>query len=348
MDRLVRIAAVGPLDERLIGELRSLPLRPDVRTFLTLIQDGEAISRFQPDLIVIAFGEEAAEEVGALRVLRQLWPALGALLVATPPTELAMTPVALRLRAPLHVHSDRPGQLAAAVEQALLGSERPRADVFVDLAHGIADEINNPLLFASGHLQLLRASFAAASERDRRDQVAAAMQGIARIQAAVDRLRLLTQAANGPRRREVVDLAPLLQQEVAGRAVGEQPTAHVGIAAAELVVHGEREHLAAAMAALVRFCDELAGAGALTALHAERLPGAIGLRVESRGACLAGWQLPQSFEPFYPVRVLRGQSQGLGLFLVQTVVLGHGGQARAQRQSDGSLRFDFVLPAPSD
>ena len=34
---------------------------------------------------------------------------------------------------------------------------------------------------------------------------------------------------------------------------------------------------------------------------------------------------------------------GLGLFLTQTVVLGHGGQATSRRTVDGTLQIDFVL-----
>jgi hypothetical protein len=43
--------------------------------------------------------------------------------------------------------------------------------------------------------------------------------------------------------------------------------------------------------------------------------------------------------------VLRGQGHGLCLFLAQTIVLGHRGQATARRLGDGSLQVDFVLPA---
>ncbi|MEC7726263.1 MAG: ATP-binding protein, partial [Planctomycetota bacterium] len=59
---------------------------------------------------------------------------------------------------------------------------------------------------------------------------------------------------------------------------------------------------------------------------------------------LATWQLPNTFEPFYPQRLIRGQSHGLGLFLAQTVVHGHRGQATARRQADGGLQLDFMLP----
>ena len=46
-----------------------------------------------------------------------------------------------------------------------------------------------------------------------------------------------------------------------------------------------------------------------------------------------------------PQRLVRGQSHGLGLFLAQTVVHGHRGQATARRHRDGTLQLDFLLPA---
>ncbi|MCA8966927.1 MAG: sensor histidine kinase, partial [Planctomycetes bacterium] len=60
---------------------------------------------------------------------------------------------------------------------------------------------------------------------------------------------------------------------------------------------------------------------------------------------LEQWRLPQTFEPYYPSRLLQGQSHGLGLFLVQTVVLGHRGQATARRTGRAAITIDFLLPA---
>ncbi len=344
MDRPVRIAVVGPVDDRLLGDLRNLPLRPEVRPWPSLCGDSEALARFQPDLLVVAFGADAAEEIGALRLLRNLWPAIAVILVCRAADELGNAPIATRLSAHLMVYPDTPGQLAATIEQARLGSDRPRADVFVDLARGIADEINNPLMFVSGHLQLLRASLEAASERDRRDQIAAALAGLLRIQTSVDRLRLLSQAANGPRRREPIDLVAQLAACTAARENLQQPLASLVVADGAHVVSGDLEQLHAAIAAVVRFADELAALGATSQLQLDALPGARRLRLVAAGAGLATWQLPRTFEPYYPNRALRGQGHGLGLFLAQTVVLGHRGQTTVQRQHDGSLQFDFVLP----
>jgi nitrogen-specific signal transduction histidine kinase len=345
MDRPVRIAVVGPAQDRLQADLRQLPLRPEVRSWVTLLADAEGLSRYQPDLLAVTFGATAEQEVGALRLLQQWWPSIGLLLVTTAERELVDAPLAARLQARLLLHADAPGQLAAAIEQALHGSDRPRPDAFVDLARGLADEINNPLQYVAGHLQLLRASFATAQERDRRDQIGAALQGIDRIRAALDRLRLLAQAANGPRRSERVDLAAVVRQASQTRPESPAGSVVLELGPTEQPVPGDQEQLTAAVAAIVRFADELAAAGAGCHLQLDTLAAARRLRLSARIPSLGDWKLPQTFEPFYPSRALRGRSQGLGVFLAQTVILGHGGQATVRRLGDGTLQFDFVLPA---
>lgn len=343
MDRPARIAVVGPVDERLVGDLRQLPLRPEVRACRGLTVDSETLLRFQPDVLLIAFDDEPSEEIGALRLLRQLWPGVAVVVVVAPALEVATAPLARQLHALLLVYPDTPGQLAAILEQARLGGDRPRADTFVDLARGVADEVNNPLMFVSGHLQLLRNNLQA-PERDRRDQIDAALAGVARIVASVDRLRLLANAANGPQARAEVDLAALVAE-----LLDEQPrgasTATVVVGDGPHVVRGDRVHLQALLRSLLQFADELTAAGSPGQLRLEAVGDARRVRLVTTGSFVANWQLPHSFEPYYPARALRGQSSGVGLFLAQTVALAHRGQAIARRLADGSLQLDFVLPA---
>jgi len=345
MERSVRIAVVGRVADDLVGALRQLPLQPQVRSFPSVCDDSDALVRFHPELLLAQLGPEPAEEIGAMRLLRQLWPTLAIVLVTSPAGELHQTAHAARIGARLLLYPHAPGQLAAIVEQALQGSDRPRAEVFVDLAHGIADEINNPLMFLSGHLQLLRASLDPTTDAARRGQVDAAMQGIGRIQASVDRLRLLSSAAGGPRRREVVDLADLVQQAIARRARQQPEQAQVHLPSSPCRLDGDADQLAAAAMALLEFADGLARGGAAVQLELLARAGVLQLRLTAAGDALQQWRLPQTFEPYYPSRLLQGHSHGLALFLVQTVVLGHRGQATARRTDDEAIVIDFLLPA---
>ena len=344
MDRPVRIAVVGSVDERLIGDLRQLPLGPEVRPLSSVVADTEALMRFQPDVLLAQLHDDPSEDIGAVKLLQRLWPAMVVGVLADTSSEVSMGPVAERLSAELVVYPAPPGQLAAALEQLLHGGDRPRPELFVDLAHGLADEINNPLMFVSGHLQLLRAQFDPRADSERCAQVDAALNGLSRIQAAVDRLRLLSQAADGPVQRGRVDLAELLAHAVASRKP-DQPAATVEMPPGAQGVTGDREQLALAVRAVLEFADEIAALVTHSHVKLESADNARRLQVIARGQGLSTWQLPNTFEPFYPQRLIRGQSHGLGLFLAQTVVHGHRGQATARRHPDGTLQLDFLLPA---
>ncbi|MEC7725448.1 MAG: HAMP domain-containing sensor histidine kinase [Planctomycetota bacterium] len=343
MDRPIRIAVVGRVDDRLVGDLRQLPLGPEVRPLTSVVADTEALMGFQPDVLLVQLPSDPSEDIGAVKLLQRLWPALVVGVLTAADAEVQMAPVAARLSSELVLYPDAPGQLAAAVERLLQGGDRPRPELFVDLAHGLADEINNPLMFASGHLQLLKAQLHPRDDADRCSQVDAALDGLGRIQAAVERLRLLSQAADGPTADDRVDLGALISHAVRARASGAA-TAAVEIEPGEHAVQGDLAQLTLAVAAVVEFADEIAAVVPHCQLTLGATEGAYRLRLLARGQGLATWQLPNTFEPFYPQRLIRGQSHGLGLFLAQTVVHGHRGQATARRQADGGLQLDFLLP----
>lgn len=339
MESAARIALVGPTASGLAEVVRQLPTQPEVRSFESLFADANALRSYQPDVLLLADAQDSAELLGAVRLLRQLCPGLAVVLAGAADRELGLAPLANLLAAPFLALPATPGQVAAAIELARGGGDRPHAELFLDLAHGIADEINNPLMFASGHLQLLRDGLAPA-ERDRRDQIDATLAGLRRIQESVDRLRLLTEAAHGPRQPVTVDLVPLF---AAPAAAGGNAT--VNGPRCSLLVAGEPEHLAAAAQALQRLLHSLRQASFTAELVLEAHGSSIRLRLLVNGPGLAQWRLPLSFEPYYPNRFLRGRGHGLDLFLVQTVVLAHRGQASARRRPDGSLQIEFALPA---
>lgn len=343
MQRPVRIALVGNVDERLAGDLRQLPLAPEVRPMASVVADTEALMAFQPDALLVRLEGDPSETIGAIKLLRRIWPALVVGVVTDPDGEVAAGPIAERLSADLIVYPQSAGQLAASLEQLLQGGDRPAPELFVDLAHGLADEINNPLMFISGHLQLLKSQLHADDAANKAGQVDAALNGLGRIQASVDRLRLLSQAADGPTAAARVDLAELVEQAVAQRP-SDAATASLEITEGEHVVRGDPEQLQLAVTAIVEFADEIAALVTACHLQLAATENARRIRVVARGQGLATWRLPNTFEPFYPQRLIRGHSHGLGLFLAQTVIHAHRGQATVRRNPDGSLQLDFLLP----
>lgn len=343
MDGPVRTAVVGASMTRLCEDLRALPTQPEVRVFDSLYGDTGELAGFRPQVLFVPPADEPGEAVGALRLLRSLLPGLGIVLVGAVQDEVTLLPSSERLGARLLLQPYSAGQLAAALEHALSGSDRPREDVFLDLARGIADELNNPLLYVSGYLQLLKASFDPVTDRDRRDQLSSAVAGVQRIQATVDRIRLLSRAAAGARRETEVDLLQLLRSTL--RTAGAEASLPLLLEpeGRRFAVPGELELLQPAVAALVQVVLELSALDCKAHLWLSRLDHAVRLRVQLAGPGLHSWQLPRTFEPYYLNRVLRGSTHGLGLFLVQTVVLAHRGQALARRLPDGALCLDLLL-----
>jgi signal transduction histidine kinase len=317
-----------------------------VRHFPSLFGSAGELQQFAPHATFTLLGAEPLEEAGALRMLRGLLPGLALVLVAPVEREMQLQPLCQRLGAGLLLLPYGPGDVASVLEQALTGSDRPREEVFLDLARGIADEINNPLMYVTGYLQLLGASLDPQRDKDRQDQLAFALGGVARIQAAVERVRLLARASGGLRQQGAVELLALLHEnasEVTGSGrllpfVSEPEQA-------SFAVRGDAELLEPAVASLCRVGAELQELGCNVHLLLSRLDAAVRLRLQVSGPGTLSWRLPRTFEPYYLNRILRGTSQGFGLFLAQLVALAHRGQATARRLPDGSLALDLWLPA---
>jgi len=347
MDKPVRIGIAGVDDRRLPAELHALPLRPEVHVFPSLYEGTGPLVALQPDVLFIGIDEDhaaAADLVGALRLLRALLPSLSVVAVAPAAREVPLRDLCARTGALLLVTPFQPRDLASTLDHALAAADRPRDEVFLDLARGFADEINNPLLFLMGHLQLLQLQADPEGQKDQLDQLASALAGASRIQATVDRIRLLAQAASGPRQHERIDLFAEVSAAIARHvtllplpAIVREPDD------ARFEVDGDGELLRPALDLLVRVAAEMHALGCGIHFVLTRLEAGLRLRLSLLGPGLEDWRLPRTFEPYYLNRLLRGSSQGLSLFLVQTAVHSHRGLATARRLPDGSLAIDLVL-----
>jgi signal transduction histidine kinase len=341
MDRTVRIAVVGLADSGLARDLATLPTAPVVQPLESLYGDAESLHRMQPDVVFLAGKAIAPEDVGGLRMLGQMLPNMGIVLVGPLDCEIALQALAQRLTARILLAPWTGADLAAVLDHALLGSNRPGEEVFLDLARGIADEINNPLLHVQGYLQLLASSLAP-DDRDRGDPLASARAGVQRIQGTIDKMRLLSRAASGLRRATAVSLPEVLLAVTGARGRGLPPPRIDG--PAPRPIHADPELLEHGLAALVDLAAELGELGCAGSLSLTDLATATRLDLRLQGPHLVGWQLPRTFEPYYLSRVSRGTSHGLSLFLVQTIVHAHRGQATACRETADTLRISLFLP----
>ncbi len=355
MDGPVRIGLSGLTGDSLSRAVAELPMAPEVHSFADLFADAEAILAADLDLLITEETSPPAEFLGGLRLLRRARPSLPVLVVCRAAREVSLRTACEDVGARLLLLPLRSGALAAAVEQALQLSDRPDQEVFLDLAHGFADEINNPLLYLTGHLQLLMAQ--AGDQGDVQEQLEAALQGAQRIQECVERIRMISRAATGPRQRDELDLAYELNHALrehgsaAGKPKGKvkQGKARNAVVMLEpdeatFTWQGDLEVLREAFARFVQVVFEIAGDEGAAHFTLSRLDGSLRLRAALSGPGTTDWHLPQTFEPYYLNRRLSGSTHGLSLFLVQAAVLGHGGQATARRLPDGALALDLHLP----
>jgi signal transduction histidine kinase len=345
MPKVIRIALVEAGDSPLAEDLEGLSSSPRVRRFSTLFGDPEPIRRFRPTVLMIQTAGLGGEEIGAMRLLRALLPAATMVLVGDAADEVDLRRLGERFQARLLLRPYTHGELAGSMARAVAGNSRPSEEVFLDLARGIADEINNPLLFISGHLQLLHQHLDPGRDRARLDEVKAAQEGVQRIVGTVEKMRLLSRAASLDGTGEPVDLVPLLTEAVARaeRGTGRRPRLSLPRGAEQGTVTGHRALLEAALGELCQLAIGFMGAGCQVSLSLARLVRGPRLRMRVQGDGLEDWQLPRTFEPYFLNRILRGSPHGLGLFLVQTVVHAHGGQALARRSADGALTVDLLF-----
>ena len=345
-----RIAIVQDRDDGLPRLVGGVPGRPSVRIFDGVIAAFAEIVAFAPDTLFVDADSLDPEQVGALRSLAGSIDGLRFVLVTEPADEVALAPLAERLSAHLLVRPLDRRRLAAVLSMLGVPPGHPGPDTFLDLAKGVSDELNNPLLFVLGHLQLLETLLDPQRDLEALEQLHAARRGLDRIATTMDRIRTLGRARVLREPADRVDLIPLstaawarLPAQARSRIREFVPPAF-----GPLVVRGDERLLAEAIGAFVAVGAELAALADAAALVIAPTDRGVRLRLELSGLQVGDWQLPRAFEPYHLNRVLRGTPHGLALFLVQTVVHAHGGQAVARRRDDGTVLLDLLLPAADD
>lgn len=347
MRQSTKIALVEDQDDGLIRLLQEQTGRPKVRRFADLYDDFADLLDFAPDVVFHHRPNTDAEDAGALRLLQRALPRVRIVLVGPTEHEVELQAMADRLDARLLLPPYDRRAVGAVLSVVDAPAGQPTPDTFLDLARGISDEVNNPLLFAAGHLQLLESMLDPEQDAEALAQVHATQRGLERIADTMERIRLLGRARTVREPRVPVRVAALLRRALETVAAGAEqpPRLAIGSDVDQIEVLGDEALVEAAMATFAGVAVELAAISETARLGAAAVQGGVRIRFEARGLALGEWQLPRAFEPYHLNRILRGTTHGLGLFLVQTVVHAHGGAAVARRRPDGTIVLDLVLPA---
>lgn len=242
-------------------------------------------------------------------------------------------------------------QLALADRMASLGT----------LAAGIAHELNNPLSYVVGNVDVARAALAdlaegrggaaplAAAIADVREALDEASDGAGRVREIVGDLRVFS-APGGDAVDEVVDVRAVLQSSLnlARRLIMERARLETALDAVPLV-SGSAARLGQvflnllvnAAQAIPEGSPETHRVRARACLEGD---GRVAVEITDTGVGIEPETLARMFEPFYTTKP-PGVGTGLGLAICQTIVAQHAGEIRVQSEPGRGSTFRVLLPA---
>jgi signal transduction histidine kinase len=171
-------------------------------------------------------------------------------------------------------------------------------------------------------------------------------QAVDQAEKLIDALLTLARSDRGGGGGEFVDLATAAEDAV--EAAADELTGltmQAELQPAEL--HGDRILLERMVANLVQNAARHNTPGGWIRLGTGQRDGQAWLVIANSGTHMPDDVVPMLFEPFRRLhdRVGDGEGVGLGLSIVRSVVISHGGEVRGRALVDGGLEIDVTLPA---
>ncbi|HVV87321.1 MAG TPA: ATP-binding protein [Kofleriaceae bacterium] len=245
------------------------------------------------------------------------------------------------------------GTVADITEQKLLDSQLRFADRLIaagTLAAGVAHEINNPLGYVAGHLELLRRGLAVATPDPAvTDALAQMSEGLERIRDVVSDLRAFAR----PEEDVVTRLVPRTVCEAALRIgssmVRHRATLTTDFAADTPAVMGNPSRLGQVVINLIVNAGQAMPADRAAAdnhvgVRTFRLPtGEAAIEVRDNGVGIAPDAVPRLFDPFFTTKEA-GVGTGLGLAVCQRIVGSLDGRIDVDSTPGVGSTFTIVLP----
>ncbi len=272
----------------------------------------------------------------ALKPLEQMAASVARITLSSLDQRLDLHPMPRELHLPV--------QALNAMLDRLESSVARLSQFSADLAH----EMRTPLhtLLASNGQALSQAR----TLPDYQELLASNVEEFERLNRMVTNLLFLARADHGdcPLAWAPIDLATL-GEELCGYfeilAEDRGLALHHQLSGA---VHADRALLQRALANLLANAVRHGSPGSHVVLRQRPLPGALALEVVNQGETIAEHHLPRLFERFYRVDAHRtdpGDSGGLGLAIVQSIMQMHGGSVQAA-SAEGQTVFSLVFREP--
>jgi two-component system nitrogen regulation sensor histidine kinase GlnL len=211
-----------------------------------------------------------------------------------------------------------------------------------ELSAGIAHEFKNALATISGYAQMIRAEELDGEAADYADRILEQTRNITHVVTEFLKYARPLDIASEP-----VALEPLVERVVSEVATAK-PGVQVRAEGAFSSVPGDESLLRQALLNLVRNAAEAcagAVAGGLVVLRGELVHaepgGAQRIMILDNGPGIGQEALGKLFRPFYTTK---SDGTGLGLAVVQKIIVQHGGQVEARNRSEGGAVFTITLP----
>jgi PAS domain S-box-containing protein len=243
-------------------------------------------------------------------------------------------------------------ETAAARETA---ARQDRLAALGVLVAGVAHEVNNPLFYMQGNVELAvlaledaeedvrRAGMTTAGMEEARERLGAVMRGIERVSHIS---RALKAVAHKPRRSplEPIDAADILKATVQSMraSLPAGVTLELVSSPEPLLVRGDPMDLQEVVLHLTRNAIEALGKEpGRVEVRASARRGALELRVSDTGCGIPADAKARVFVPFYTTKP---DGVGLGLAMVHTLVTDHGGEISFDSTEGRGTTFLVTLP----
>jgi two-component system sensor histidine kinase AtoS len=212
-----------------------------------------------------------------------------------------------------------------------------------ELSAGIAHEFKNALATISGYAQMIQSDPNAADTPENAGKILDQTRSITHVVTEFLRYARPLEISE-----EAVALRPLLDR-IVGELKELQPLVPITIDGDFAEIAGDEGLLRQAFLNLARNAVEAASSHAAipsVILHGETVHSADEnfqrLRILDNGPGIPADALPKLFRPFFTTKV---NGTGLGLAVVQKILLQHGGRVLTQNRPEGGAEFIVTLPA---
>jgi len=211
-----------------------------------------------------------------------------------------------------------------------------------ELSAGIAHEFKNALATISGYAQMIRAEELGSEASDYADHILEQTRGITHVVTEFLKYARPLEISNEPVQMRVV------VERVISEIAEAKPTVQVRFEGTFGDVPGDEGLLRQALLNLVRNAAEAcatATAGGQVLLKGELVRAEDGgsqrIQVLDNGPGIENDALSKLFRPFYTTKA---DGTGLGLAVVQKIIVQHGGQVEARNRPEGGAAFIVTLP----